>query len=345
MNKKVICAFSLILYLLVAATLFSTKVQEEMTTLVKIESRTFNRENGCIMSIGWRSIYTDSYGDHLYEVREGTGGQTGLRVSEVLGFDINPDFGIAQVKGIRAYSFVVAASRQPQAGKLARIVEDFQKIDDTYLYYYPKGSPPEESWELNKYIEVLGQTSNTLLMAATDVESPFLPHTAKTWTATTDLAQNVYSLAEAEAFFRQLPSVTIVMGTFVLGILFWLCGSVASLWGGRKSFVWFNTIAAAASLVALWFTLQSFDLPASMLPSSNILDLAYYQEELSLIFDSLLELGMTEHSIFSVAEQIEAQCAQLLGLFALANGIILFTELIVAKVWGKKAKAEMCGNI
>lgn len=338
MNKKVICVFSLILYLLVAATLLSTKVQEEMTTLVKVESRAFSRENGGIMSVSWRAIYTDSNGDHLYEVREGTGGQTGLRVSAVLGFDINPVYGIAQVKGIRGYNFVVAASRQPQDGKLAKIVEEFQKVDDTYLYYYPKGSPPEESWELNKYIEVIGQTSNTLLMAATGVESPFLPHTAKTWTVTTDLAQNVYSLEEAEAFFQQLPCVTIALGIFALGILFWLCGTVTSLLGGRKSFVWFNTIAAAASLIALWFALQGFDLPASVLPNSNILDFAYYKEEFSLIFDSLRELGMMEHSIFRVAEQAEAQCAQRLGLVALASGIILFAELIVAKIWSKQVK-------
>lgn len=313
-NQKVVAVILLILYLLVLCTLFSCKIQEEMTILVMGYPKTSSRKTGRPITIDWRAIYTeynaeeDVYEDHLYEVQEGYGWEQGLRCRNVNSFGINPILGLASITMNRDTFLVMAASRNPQEGKLAKIVEEFDTGADEYLYYYPNKLPPDRDFPQN--VTVLGETSRTILTAVSDAEFPFLPHTAKTWTITTDYAKKVYSLAEAEIFLNQLPTV---MATFVIaasGILFWACGCVAGL-KKRSVIVWLNTLAACISLFALAVAFQHIDLPASLLPNTNIFDFAHYQEEYSLIFDSLRELGMTDHSIFQTVAQVKSQFSQL----------------------------------
>lgn len=335
MKKKVLCVFSLVLYLLVACTILSGKIEEEMMTLVQVEKRTSSKTTGRSMTLSLRAIYTDKQGDHLYEVREGTGWESGQRSYEVPSWGMDPVNGIASLYGTRDYNFVKSASRQPLEGELARIVEEFETANDTYLYYYNPGVP--NGLDLPANLEVIAQSENALLVDVTDGTLPFLPHTAKTWTVTTDLSDRVFSLTEAEAFLNQLP---IVMVTFMIaasGVLFWVCGCVAGL-KKRNGAVWLNTLAACIALIALAVALRQIDLPASLLPSANIFDFAHYQEEFSFIFDSLRELGMTDHSIFQTAAQVKSRCSQ----FILGAGIITFSILVLeaAYIFRKHSERE-----
>lgn len=329
MNKKLIRIFSLVLYLLLACTLLSGKIQEEMTILVKGAYKTSSKSTGRDVTIDWRSVYTQwnedeqQYGDHLYEVREGTGWDQGLRCYDVEGFGLNPVMGIASLYTTRNMTLVQSVSRIPQEGELAKLVEP-EIVDDTYLYCYKNGAPEEDTWDLPMYVEVIGQSENALLMAATNVESPFLPLTAKTWTVTTDAAKQVFSLTEAENFLRQLPGVTLSAGCLMLGLVFWCCSWIPT---ERRAFSLFPTVGMLLSLLALWYALGRFDLPASLMPSTHIFDISHYREEFSLIFQSLTELDLSTHSIFTTATQIKNQCTQILCLFGLGSVVIFALQI------------------
>lgn len=333
MNKKAIRVFSLLMYLLIASTLFSGKIQEEMTILVKGAPRTSSKETGREMTIDWRAVYTEynedtqRWEDHLYEVRESTGWNQGLRCYNIENFSINPLKGLASVTLNRDVILVQAASRQPQEGKLAKVVENFETGDDIYLYYYPNGVP--EEWVFPKNLEVIGQSAHNFLTAVTDATFPFLPLTAKTWNVTTDRAKRVFSLTEAEDFLQQLPNLVLALAIAAAGILFWICGCVASL-GQKKGLVWLNAVAACASLVALMFALRRFDLPASMLPNNSIFDFAYYKEEFALIFDSLQELEIIGHTLFQTANQVRSRCYQILHLFEIFTACTVSLEVLSA---------------
>lgn len=346
MNKKLIRIFSLVLYLLLACTLLSGKIQEEMTILVKGAYKTSSKSTGRDVTIDWRSVYTQwnedeqLYGDHLYEVRDGTGWDQGLRCYDVEGFGLNPVMGIASLYTTRNMTLVQSASRFPQAGKLVKLVEP-EIVDDTYLYCYKNGAPEEGTWDLPVYVEVIGQSENALLMAATNVESPFLPLTAKTWTVTTDAAKQVFSLTEAEDFLRQIPGVALSAGCLVLGLVFWCCSCLPA---ERPGLGRLNGLGMLLSLAFLWYALRSFDFPASLMPSTHFFDISHYREGFSLIFHSLRDLGLTEHSIFQAAQQARSQCTLLLGLFALGSVAIVTPEMVLI-IWFRRRSQNAIGQL
>lgn len=341
MNKKVIIAFSLVIYLLISCTLFSSKIQEEMTILVKGYHKTSSKKTGSPMTIDWRAIYTeynsetDMYEDHLYEVQDGFGWEQGLRCRNVKGFGINPIHGIASVTMNRDAFLVLAASRNPQEGKMAKIVEEFDTGEDLYLYFYTNKLPPDRDFPQN--VTVVGETDHTILTTVVDAEFPFLPHTAKTWTTTTDYAQKVFSLTEAELFLKQLPLVMIAMFITALGILFWACGWIASL-RKRTGIVWLNALAAGITLILLGVTIMQIDLPASILPSANIFDLAHYREEYSIICNALLNMGLNDHSIFETANTLVDQCKQLVMIAFGGSVCVLILESLA--IFRKNSKIE-----
>ena len=341
MNKRVIAVISLLLYLLVCCTLFSGKIQEEMTILVKGYQKISSKETGSPMRIDWRAVYTEYneetglYEDHLYEVLEGFGWEQGLRCRNVKGFGIDPIHGIASVTMYRDAFLVLAASRNPQEGKLARIVEEFATGEDAYLYYYPSKLPPDRDFPQN--VTVLGETDHTILTTVTDADFPFLPHTAKTWTTTTDYAKKVYSLTEAETFLSQLPIVFISFAIAGSGVLFWACGYLAAV-RDCKGLAWLNTLAACIALVSLAAVFQQIDLPASLLPSTNIFDFAHYRDEYSIIFNALLNMGLDDHSIFQTANILTDQCNQLAMMVFAGSACILILEAVV--IFRKDSKNE-----
>lgn len=97
-----------------------------------------------------------------------------------------------------------------------------------------------------------------------------------------------------------------------------------------------NALAALASLIALWFALQAIDLPASLLPNTNIFDIAHYQEEFTLIFDSLRELGLSDHPLFTTAAQAKVQCRQIICLFVLVGADMVTGDILGNRMQKKR---------
>lgn len=337
MKRRVLCVFLLILYLLVVCTMLSAKIEEEMSTLVKVEKRTSSRQTGRSMTINIRAVYTDSEGDHLYEVREGEGWDNGLRTYDVPGFGINMVDGVATLYGPRDYVFVRAASRQPRDGELATIVEEFETGKDTYLYYYKHGIPTE--WDLPPYLTVIAQSENALLMENSEGTFPFLPHLAKTWTVTTDMANRVFSLSEVCLFLNELPKVTLAFTLFGMGLILLL---ISFLLLNDRKLLYGNTVAIV-TMTGLWgLVLSKIDLPASLLPSSNILDLEYYKNEMILIGEELECMAGQSYNISELMNDIQQQCVCVLYTGLLFVGVIAIFEVII--LW-KKSNWEVVMKI
>ena len=331
MKRRVLCVLLLILYLLVVCTMLSAKIEEEMSTLVKVEKRTSSRQTGRSMTINIRAVYTDSDGDHLYEVREGEGWDNGLRTYDVPGFGINMVDGVATLYGPRDYVFVRAASRQPRDGELATIVEKFETGKDIYLYYYKHGIPTE--WDLPPYLTVIAQSGKALLVENSKAEFPFLPHTAKTWTVTTDMADQVFSLTEAETFLNELPKVACVFSIIFVGVGIWLVSCCLNI-KKRKivSLGWLNITLVIASFCFVQWALKGIDLPASILTRNNIFQLDYYWAEYSVMIDELKILGLLEHSLIKMVSQIMRECKYIMLTGIIVSCGIACGEIIVLRV-------------
>lgn len=329
MKRRVLCVFFLILYLLVVCTMLSAKIEEEMSTLVKVEKRTSSRQTGRSMSINIRAVYTDSEGDHLYEVREGEGWDRGLRTYDVPGFGLNMIEGIATLYGPRDYTFVRAASRQPREGELAIIVEDFETGTDTYLYHYRHGIPTE--WDLPPYLTVITQSEHALLMENSKAEFPFLPHLAKTWTVTTDMADQVFSLSEVFLFLKELPKVTLAFTLLGMSVLLLLTSYL--LLDDRKLF--YSNMVGIIIVTGLFsIVLRKIDFPASLLPSSSILDLDYYKNEILLIAKELENMGEVKYNIPNIIFNVQQQCTCIFYTGLLFVGAIVIFEVMI--LWKKR---------
>ena len=331
MKRSVLCVFLLILYLLLVCTMLSAKIEEEMATLVQVERRTSSKGTGRTMTLDFRAVFTDSEGDHLYEVREGEGWSHGLRAYEVTGFSLDFMQGVVTLYGPRDYSFVKSASRQPKDGELVKIVEEFEMGKDTYLYCYKYGVP--EELDMPPYLTVVGQSESALLIENSEGTFPFLPHTAKTWTVTTDAANRVFSLTEAEMFLNELPKVACVFAIIFVGVGIWLVSCCLNI---RKckiaSLGWLNITLVIVSLCVVQWALKGIDLPASILPSNNIFQWDYYWAEYSVMIDELKKLGLLEHSLIKTVSQITKECKYIMLTGIIVSCGIACGEIIVLRV-------------
>ncbi len=282
MKRRILCLFSLVLYLMAACTILSAKIEEEMTTLVQIERKTSSKRTGRSMELNSRSLFIDETGDHLYEVKEGTGWEIGLRAYEVPSFGLDVMASRVSLYGVRDYVFVRSASRQPQDGELAVVVEEFETIHDQVLLYYEDGIPKVRDFPAGT--ELIGETETAFLLDVPECSSPFFPHAMKTQAVVTDMADRIISLTEAERFLNELPKVVKVVVILIAGMILW---GVSCFLGFRtkdhKILIWLNIGLVAVLLFYLQYTLGTIDFPASMLPRDNILDFAHYQEVFDII--------------------------------------------------------------
>lgn len=329
MKKRVLCLFSLILYLLCACTILSLKIEQEGMVEVESELRA-TAESRSATSVRISSVYTDLEGDHMYQVVDGTGWETGLRIAEISKsswtLNINPNgLFYAQVSGGEDYRIVLAGSRQPQVGERVRMVETFTPVSDEYLGLYPSGVRQPLEPPSNLTVEGVGE--NAVLFACEDAQLPFLPANIKTSSVTTDRAQRIISLTEAEQLLRALPSVAVLGAALLFGLVLWAATCCFTLRAERtRGLIWCNTVLIAASLVVLAYAATRFDLPSSMLPPKNLLQWSYYTEEYGQILAALEDMGMEDHVLVSLCPAMVREAVQVLWNGLLAALAVLLAE-------------------
>lgn len=334
MKKKVLCFFSLVLYLLVACTILSHKIEEEMRTQVEIEVRT-TAGSSVPTSLHTQMLFIDDQGQHLYEVIDGTGWESGLRIHEISADSWSIQYAIGayvEVVGGKNYRFVESASRQPPDGRLAQIIETFETVDDRYLAVYSGGVP--ETLELPENAQITVRNDNALLLNMKNAALPFFAHKVRGTSATLDAADRIISLTEAERFLENLPSVTMAALVLAAGLILWAWSCCLSIRADdNKVFLWLNTAAVIASLYLLQSILNNIDLPASLLPSENILDWQHYREEFFLIFNTLEAFPKEAQSLIVTRTQMFNRTAEMLrnGIFLLVA--VVFTESVT--LWAR----------
>ncbi len=325
MKKRILCVFFLALYLLAACTILSFQIEEEMRPLVQITKRTSSKVTGRAMQVGIRAIFQDGQ-DHLMEMREGTGWESGQRAYEVYGYGMNMADGVATLYGVRDYTFITSASRIPQEGELVRVVEKFEKVDDVYLYYYGSSDPPVNQ-EFPTNATMIGVSDRAILMDMENVDAPFLPHTAKTWTVGTDMSDKIFSFMEVERFFGELPKVAQVPTVLLFGLVLWILSCFLSIHSeDNKVLLWINAVLAVLSLGYLQYTLGTIDLPASLLPSNSLLDFAAYRETFGLFFTCLEPFADEAARFLALKADILGQVRQVFQIGGVLALIVTIAE-------------------
>lgn len=338
MKKKVLCLFSLILYLLSACTILSLKIEEEMAVLAEVDERISEKTVARSITLSLRAVYTDMDGDHLYEVREGKGWESGLRIHEFPSFSMDMMQGTASIYGTGDYRLIKSSSRQPQAGKLAIVVDEFETVNDRYLLYYEDGIPKARDFPDNA--KLIGQSENAFLLDMTGVSLPFFAHTIETQSVVTDMSDRIFSLTEAARFLEQIPSAVMVFIFLIAGIVFWGAACLFSVRvDANKLLIWINAILTAVSLWLMASVLNSIDLPASMLPVNNIFDWKYYSSQLSLVFGCLSDFGMTD--LLHLRDTVTNQCLKFIQRGALAVLLTAIAQMIIQYIMNRKNRHKI----
>ncbi|MBQ8313327.1 MAG: hypothetical protein IJX84_09010 [Clostridia bacterium] len=312
MKRSVLCIFSLVLYLLLACTMLSAKIEEEM--MPQVEAKTL-KYKGTTLSFSPDVLFHDEQGDHFYHAANGSGWESGLRIREFMPAQYYYDIfeQIAFTGTPQTYHFIMSASRQPVEGEKVHIVEEFEAVEDVHLYCY-SGALPEDLW-MPQHTSIIGQSSHALLVRNTRAQLPFFQHTAKTLSIAASQADHAYSLTEISSFIQSLPPVTLIwiclLAGFLLLLLFWTHRSASP---GKLTYI----IAAAFFLISAAILLSRIDLPASLLPTENIFDLAHYISTFGLILHALEQCG---ENFAALALQHSIHQCLLVGVGGLLLGV------------------------
>lgn len=327
MKRKVLCVFSLILFLLIFCTFLSMKIEVEMLTQVEVKTINGSKIYFGNIELPISVLFKDEYQSHLYEVVEGTGWESGMRIQEIASqqYQVSEETQLVTLSPGQDYSFVLTASRQPSYGELVEIIEEPETAPDTYLVYYQSGVPEYEV--LPEQTVLLAQSENALLLSVEEAVFPFFEHRAKNMLNTINAPDmRVFSLTEVEDFLTQLPLLTLLAILLIVPVMLWAAACIFSGWDHSRIIVLLNTILIILTLCLLPQLLEQINLPASLLPSDNILDVSYYRTTFGVIFDIFEELEMV-----SSMKMKEAAISQVVGIWRISGGVtgvLIFAETI-----------------
>lgn len=346
MKKNVLYVFSLVLYVLVACTLLSQKIEKEMTTLAEVREVDFSKLGGQSLQFSWTVLFDDGHKDtdggevvwnlYLYEVVDGTGWESGLRLQEVprSNWTLTLPDGTIRMSVDRDYRLVKSASRRPRSGELTEIIE-IKKGNDRYLAIYNNGV--QEEHLLPYQAEIAARSSNALLLNMTNVSTPFLEHRAKSMSIPTDLAARIFSLTDVAQFLENIPLVVLLAVVLAAPVFIWLYSSVLVRDPSQNGGFLLANIGIVAGLLcfAVWI-MNRIDLPASMLPVSNIFEFDYYSSELSMIFDTLHELGDVAPDITGMVGGIRQSTQAYARTGILLTFAVILVEAVI--VWCRQRR-------
>lgn len=328
MKKNVLYVFSLLLYILAACTLVSQKIETEMITLAAVRDVDFTDYSGKKIEMPLSAVFTDAEGGHLYEIVDGTGWENGLRFQEISESIWNvEESGIVSMPAERDYRIVQSASRQPQPGEPVEVLGRTKPANDRYLAIYTEELP--EEFNLPITAEIAARSSRVLLLDMTNAATPFLEHRAKNMSITTSSSTRIFSLTDVAQFLETIPLVVLLAVVLAAPVLIWLYSSVLVRNTSRNKGFLLANIGLVAGLLcfAVWI-MKKIDLPASMLPVSNIFEFDYYSSELSMVFDSLHELGDAAPDITGMVDGIRQSALA----YAMKGILLTFAVILVEAV-------------
>lgn len=283
MKRNTAYAFALILYLLVACTILSAKIEEEMQTQVITMDYPVEKNKSSNIQVSTNYLYQDANGGtHLFYVEEGTRWVRG-NVSKELspleymaGKDANMQ-PVVFVSANRDWSFIAAASRFPLDGRGVEICDSINFAEDQYLLIYPDGVPAYE--KLPDRVELISQTEDALLLDMQHTRVPFIEDQAKSslWRLESE-NWKIYSLGDYEAFQNCIPKIILLAILVAVPVILWLLGLIGMLISGHgKVPTLIFTVGTLICTVGVVYLITQIDLPSSLMPVESILDFAHYR--------------------------------------------------------------------
>ena len=333
MKRSVLCLFSFLLILLVFCTCISPKVEEEMHTLVEAkhgDGTKYTTKRNIV--IGSSAITWQNSKDVLFNIIEGTGWESGLRIAQIPAEYYDRYESHVELGSGTEYWFLMTASREPVSGGAVTLLEETSKGEDVYLLWCPEEMTGLE--KLPNSMEVLAQGETTALVAMRSATFPFFEH--RVWyTLQKFIGEEVrvYSLHDVTAFFQCLPWIAGIAAVLLVCLMLWLASFLLPLGKGAR---WVNVFLIAGSLGSLPWLITKFDLPASLLPTESLLDISHYQKTFERIFSSLDALG--SDMLQGTVSGAMSNCVVIIISALLLTALVIAIEGMVCRHFRKKAQ-------
>ena len=348
MKRKSLCAFCLVLWVLIVCSILTYRIEEWMTPWVDTVTYATDADTG-EQYLPLDALVYEEERPVLYEVVEGTGWESGKQGKVVFEGDyvIFPDRIVLNVNYGRPYlHYASKAFRDLDAVNVT--AEPMERTEDSWLLIRPPEALQTE--QLSRVFVPEAQTSDALLLSVASAKQPFIPGRAKKEILfrQTDLPEHpqlgweVYSLIEVRKLLTALPSLAVLLAGMIFSVGLWVLSCFLSKNARQnRAGLLSNLGICAALLVALPFFLKTIELPSSLLPKMNILDVTHYQTEFREIFANLTDLA-NAGSPTAAAVLESANQAKLLSIGIVLLGVVLLAAVIFAEILivGKRSASK-----
>lgn len=333
MKRKVLCFFSFLLILLVFFTAAGPKVEDEMNTLAV--ARKGEGKGNRNFNVGNIAILWENSNDRLFNIVEGDGWESGLRLAEIPSAYFDRYESHVELGAGTEYWYVYSASREPVLGGAVSVVET-ERGEDTYLIWHPESISNLDG--LPNSMDVIAHEGNAALISNWGATFPFFEHDI--WYTLKGKAGNelrIYSLHDVWQFAQALPWIVGVIAALFCSIILWgaswmLSGKI----GCRKRTLVINTLLIVVLLSSLPLLLDQFDLPASLMPQESILDIPHYTVTFNRITTSMDT--MDDPTVRNWLTQALNTCRVVTGLSVAITGAIVTVEGILCH---RRSKEEL----
>ncbi len=345
MKRRVLCACALVVWVLVACTVLSVKIEDLMTPRVR-----FRSVEGGTLPVD--ALFWDEEGMHLYWASEGTGWESGTRVREEAAdryavetaYDGEIPIQKLKVEGFGfGAGYIQYATKAPQTGEKVLGVDAVARADDRWVLVdtdpdgellLPQTWPPA--------VTLVEETGRAALVEAAQQPTPFMPGQAYAAvydgdralrSTLPDLQVQVFSLGDVTAFADQLPLVAGIgaLAVFV-GILWAYSWVLVRRPRQNRTLLAVNGGLALLLLVGVYFLVQGVALPGSLLPAEVILSPEAYRGEFAALTGALAQFtGNGAAQAQAVLSRLDARGTQA-GLL-LGSGAVLGLAAVAVEVF------------
>lgn len=335
MKRRSLCVICLALYIFISCTILSLKIEKEMLTQVEVLKIKDNGVWGQSVSISQTALFEDERGNHLYELAEGSGWESGLRVREIPqdGYELDYEKGTIRLPGGKDYCFIATASRQPVVGELVEIVEskDTELISDAFLFFYPQGVP--EDLLVTDGLSVKEQSEKAVLTSTENTTTYFFEHKQMDEHQTMKGHDwRIFSQETVRDFWEQIPLVVLLAVLLLAVTILWVfsCIVCTFTYHPKRLFAIVGAISVA-SLAAICVILSYIDLQSAMLPDTNILNLRHYFSELEIMLSGLETLPSALQRFSVIKATASNHCTVIVALGLVLTGIAAIGEWIFVR--------------
>lgn len=332
MKRRSLCVICLMLYILISCTILSLKIEKEMLTQVEVLKVKGVGMWGQSVSIPQTALFEDVQGRHLYEVIEGSGWESGLRVREIPrdDYELDNEKGTIRLPGGSDYCFITTASRQPVVGELVEIIEskDAELISDAFLFVYPQGVP--EDLLVTDGLSVKEQSEKAVLASTENTTTYFFEHKQMgEHQAMKGCDWRIFSQKTVRDFWEQIPLVVLLVVLLLAVTVSWVFSCIVCTFTDHpKRLLAIIGAISVASLAAICVILSYTDLPSAMLPDTNILNIRHYWGEFEIMLSGLETLPSALQEFSVVKTAVFNHCAVIVAIGLVLTGIVAVGEWI-----------------